>query len=205
MRYQAKLNDIRYYIRRTAQRRLGEPRFSACPRPDADADDAATHDTAAATGNPWVSMLWACEEQTGLPRLLFRHGVLVRGWPWDMPFEAPGYIGSLRRLQRIADGLRHGTIWFDVLTPDEVVRIEREYGLTNVESRRARRDADAVRFWRPRATRSRRLRKGTVNKTREFVRPEDEIFPEDDIEEWTDVEEVAAGAGEESEIEEFDD
>lgn len=153
-------------------------------------------------------MVWACEEQTGLPRLIFRHGVLMHGWPWGVPFEAPGYIGSLRRLQRIADALRGGAIWFEVLSFAEVAGLEHRFGLATVEARRARRDAGAVRFLRPRATRSRRLRKGTTNKTREVVRPEDEVFPEDavveeqvdDIEDWTDDEGAAAG----EEIEEFD-
>lgn len=201
------MNETRQYIRVTAQRRLGKP----SPAPRAllrtvhDADATCLHDTVEATGNPWVRMLWACEEQTGLPRLLFRHGVLVRNWPWGIPFEAPGYIGSLRRLQRIAEGLRRGFIWFEVLTPAEVMRIERALGLSHVESRRSRRDADVVRFMRPLGTRSRRLRKGTINKTNEIVRPEDEIFSDDDIEEWTDEEVVAAASGAESEIEEFDD
>lgn len=152
-------------------------------------------------------MIYTREERTGERKVIHKHHVDVEAWPegW-VPFAAPSYIGSVRKLRCIADGFRSGAIWFRRMGAAEVARRARVLGLAGVEARRARADADEVRPLRPLDTRSQRLRNGTGINTRPVVTEEEDvqagIWP-DAIEEA--VAAPASAPEEEDEIEEWED
>ena len=54
------------------------------------------------------------------------YGVELVGWPGDVELVSPGYMRSIRKLERIRAAFERGTIRFVALTPAEVGRRRRE-------------------------------------------------------------------------------
>lgn len=76
--------------------------------------------TAAATGSPRATMVWQRDV------LETQYNVELVGWPADIEFVSPGYLGSIPKLKRIRAGFRRGAIRFVALTPAEVKRRRRQ-------------------------------------------------------------------------------
>lgn len=135
--------------------------------------------TGAVTDNPNANMDWL-RVVTGTQKIVFKYHVELRGWLDGVTFEAPGHISSLDTLYALITALARGEMTFVRLSPEEVVRrgeaVDMYYATTEL-SLSARADTGKVRPLRPLETRSARLRKGTVNKTTEWV-PAEELAAE---------------------------
>lgn len=121
------------------------------------------------TGMKNPEMTWAPERRSGEPVTVFRFSAEVLGVPFA-DFKSPGAISSNQKLDDLIEGFASGRIRWVRLSRAEIMRRKRMHGIESIPNwvLAARADAASLRPIRPVET-SPWLRKGSVNKTSEFV------------------------------------
>ena len=125
------------------------------------------------TGNPRAKMTWGRLEHDGSPKITWKYGVRVVGWPADVLFQTP-YDMSTKELDEVLRGVRRGRIYFEKINPvtlSEMALAGGEVLYTQVSSSGR---VDAAQRWAPRRleTQSKKKIKRGI-KTTQFVLSDD--------------------------------
>lgn len=64
-------------------------------------------------------MFWGKTACHGVQRIVYKYQIEVRGWPEDMPFEAPSNL-KRNQVEFVLRNLRKGNIWFQKLNEEEM-------------------------------------------------------------------------------------